>query len=388
MNSPKLRIFLVTSHISMIYATLLAKETQREGQKDILFIDAGKRRKGLLELLTQASGIYNWALFHDFSIPASDSLDYTPTFRQSVMRRIKNWPLISIFYGLLLKRHLKRQDRNYAEMINNVLLPFANEKKEVELFLLTQTVFNRPLQKLFPTAKINYLEHGLPDYFKVLEPGFPKSSLYCVFAEGYKNYLRKRQITTDWVKQLPGLNTFSEISAQLLAKHASTLQLDQLTVPDQPCVFVVMESVEMYNVKPSFPVDYMKRVLQTIPDPSRFHYILKPHPMQSQESISATVRHFQSLGYSFTLLNQASLSNASAEILFSTWKKNIEHVFCLFSAAGFYLSELYAGSATSFWYSTEFMSKHIDNAPRQYKDAFNKARPLIEEVFAEKCKTF
>src|ERR1044071_6798890 len=103
MNSPKLRIFLVTSHICMVYATMLAKETQREGQKDILFIDANNRRRGMIELLAEAAEANDWALFHDFSIPADDSINYTPTFRQSLMRRIKSWPVVKVFYDALLR---------------------------------------------------------------------------------------------------------------------------------------------------------------------------------------------------------------------------------------------------------------------------------------------
>ncbi len=296
--------------------------------------------------------------------------------------------MIKNIYSFFLKGYLDKTDRKYRQELEKVLAPFLNEKKEIEFFLLTQTYLNRPLQQIFPKAKINYIEHGLPDYFNVLDPAFPKGDLYCVFSEAYKHYLEKRGEATDWVKQLPGLSEFSEISKELIAKHSATLQLEKLPVPNQACVFIVLESVEMYLVKPTFPVDYLKRVFAQLKDPARFHYLLKPHPMQSQESIMATTKYFDSIGYNYTMINQASISNASAEVLFSIWKQNTEHVFCVFSAAGFYLSKLYAGEKITFWYSTEFMKKHIDNAPQQFYDGFNKACPLIEEVFSEKCKSY
>ena len=94
MKSRHVRIFLSTSQICTIYATLLAKATRQEGDAAILFIDGSKRKQGLIDLITQTSKIYPWTLLHDFSIPMGEDHDYNPTIGKNITRKFKNWPFI------------------------------------------------------------------------------------------------------------------------------------------------------------------------------------------------------------------------------------------------------------------------------------------------------
>lgn len=388
MNSQRLRIFITTSHAGTVYLTMLARATWREGYSDILLLDASKRRKGSVDIILKTATLHQWALVHDFSLSFDESQGYKPSARKVLTRRVKTWPIIRPIYNVLLRAYLKREDKKYIPLLSNLFEPFDAKNKEVDLFLLTQTALNRKLIQLFPKASINYIEHGTIDYFHVLSPKLPKGNFYGVFAEQYKAYLKKRNISTDWVKQVPDIDKFPAIAEEIIGLLDKTIHFDEIIIPDKPCVFVVLEALDMYYVKPSFWGEYMDRIFAQLPDPAHFHYLLKPHPMQSEESLTATIKHFDAKGYHYTLLNQSSTSMVCAEVLFTLWKKKIEHVFCLFSAACFYPSLLYANEKIKFWYSIEFMTKNIDRAPPYIQADYLKTLPLLEEVFAANCTSY
>ncbi len=384
----EIRIFLTPSHICTVYLSMLARETKTEDQIDILFIDASRRKQGLINVITETSKLHNWNLFHDFSIVESEELDYTPSTRKSFTRKIKNWPIVKNIYNFLLQRHFKSVDQKYRTELQHLLADYSIADAKVSLFMLTQTYLNRPLQQLFPKASINYAEHGIGDYYHILDPNISKGNFYCVFSVAYKRYLEKTGHSTDWVKALPQIASFPTLAGELLVNYNKSIRLDQLIVPEKPCVFVLLEAVDMYQVNYSFWTEYLDQIFSQLETPGKYHYLLKPHPMQSEASLIATKKHLEDLGYSYTLLNHPTLINASAEVIFSFWKDKTEHVFCLFSSGCFYLSKLYAGEKIKFWYSTAFMSKHLGNAPPQFYKSFTESRKMIEEVFAENCIPF
>jgi hypothetical protein len=385
MNSQHIRIFLTTSQISAVYAMMLSEATRSPGDVDVLFADGSRRKKSLIGLISKTAALYKWDLFHDFSIAMEEDFDFNPSTTKSITRKIKTWPLISSIYNLLLERHYARIDKAYRDKLKKVLEPYLNEHTTISLFMLTQTYLNRPLRQLFPNAEINYLEHGMGDYYYMLDPKTPKGNFYCLFAESFKKYLAKKKNASTWVKQLPGLASFSEISNRVIAE-------EKINVPAQsnekPYVYILMEAVDMYNVDESFWVAYMDHILQKVPSPNEYHFLLKPHPVQSQFSITATEEHFKKLGLQYTMLSPNKYGSASAEILFESYSDKTRHVFCLFSSACFYLSQLYKHKKIEFWYSTEFMSRHTGNAPSQFKHHFDGLCPIIEDVFSENCKPY
>ncbi|HLG39299.1 MAG TPA: hypothetical protein VI461_06510 [Chitinophagaceae bacterium] len=232
------------------------------------------------------------------------------------------------------------------------------------------------------------MEHGIGDYFYVMNEQHPKSKMFAVFANGYKNYLLNKRIKSDWVYEITGLSDFHLLAQHLIKKHNRTLCLFEIPAISKPIVFILLEAVDMYNVPESFWTDYLDHILEQLDSPQRFHFLLKTHPVQSKISVVISEFFFQDKNLEYTLLADDKLSSASAEVLFNLWFPNTEHVFCLFSSGCFYLSQLYKDKPITFWYSTEFFSRYIKNAPPQYKIHFEEIRPLIEQVFAERCKSY
>lgn len=386
MNSQHIRIFLTTSQISAVYAMMLSEATKSAGDVDVLFADGSRRKKSLISLIGKTAALYKWDLFHDFSIAMEEDFDFNPSTTKSITRKIKTWPLIRGVYNLLLERHYGKIDKAYRDKLQKVLAPYLNEHTTVSLFMLTQTYLNRPLRQLFPNATINYLEHGMGDYYYMLDPKTPKGNFYCLFAETFQHYLAKKGTASAWVKQLPGLDSFSETAKRVITEEK--IETLHPAATEKPYVYILMEAVDMYNVDNSFWTAYIDHILHKISSPQEYHFLLKPHPVQSQFSITATEEHLKKLGLQHTMLSANKYGSASAEILFESYAGKTRHVFCLFSSACFYLSQLYKHEKIEFWYSTAFMSRHTGNAPSQFKHHFEGLLPMIEEVFSENCKPY
>ncbi|CAN5736593.1 hypothetical protein BH11BAC7_BH11BAC7_32410 [soil metagenome] len=384
MNSPHVRIFLATSQISTVYAMMISKASRTIGMKDVMFLDGSKRRKSLSTLIKNTAEVYNWDLVHDFSILMEEDYDFNPTITKSITRKVKAWPMLRWLYKMLLGKKTAVAELKYRDELKQVLASYLEEGVKISLFLQTRTFLNRSLLQLFPDAEVNYLEHGMGDYYYMLDPKTVKGNFYCLFAESYKRFLAQNGNSSEWVKQLPGISTFAGIAQKLNAQESNPI-----SVPgDKPYIFILLEAVDMYEVKPAFWSEYPDHIFAQLKNPSAYHYLLKPHPMQSSFSIAATKEHFDKQGYCYTLITKPDYITRGAEVLFQQWADKTEHVFCLFSSSVYYLSKLYSDDNITFWYSTEFLSRYISNAPPQYYKLFKEIRPLIENVLVENCKPY
>lgn len=105
MKSRHVRIFLSTSQICTIYATLLAKATRQQGDAAILFIDGSKRKQGLIDLITKTSKIYPWTLLHDFQFPWVKTMIITQQLVKILPENLKIGLLSNQFMISCLKTH-------------------------------------------------------------------------------------------------------------------------------------------------------------------------------------------------------------------------------------------------------------------------------------------
>lgn len=369
--------------------TILARKTKKTDDVDILIIDTGIRRRELITLIKETASLHKWDHFEDLSESVDEQHDFKPDLRKRITRKVKSLPIIKPFYDKSLDKYLGKRDGNYRAILSSVFSKWTkNVNCSCELFLMTQTYLNRPLVQLFPNAAIHYMEHGIGDYYYFLEKEIPKGDFFAVFSKPYSQYLLKTGRTDLKAIPIPGINEFPVIAAGLFNIHTKTLELDKLHIPEKPVIYILLEAVDMYEVREEFWTAYIDHILTKVNTPEKYHFILKLHPMHSKHSLVRTEDYFRKLSLEFSVLGNEKLSSASAEVLFSKWAKNTEHVFCLFSSGCFYLSQLYDGLNIKFWYSTEFFSHYIENAPPQYKNLFVEIKPLLDEVLAEKCTAY
>lgn len=380
------RIFITTSHISCVYMTLFARATKGEDDTDILLVDTGARREGVVRLIREAASQHPWALVHSFSTSVPDDHGFSPSLRKRLTRRWKEAPGVRGIYRHLLGRQERTREARHRMMLSALLGPLVPSGTPVLLFAHTQTYLQRPLQRLYPGASLAFLEHGLGDYHYIMDEGRTTAPFHALFASGFATFLDRRGIDARDIHPLP-MAGWRAMAQDLIRPH--TLELEDRHIPDdRKLVLVLVESVEMYEVPDAFWSAYIDHVLSKLGDTAPFHFLLKPHPAADPASLRRTMEHCQARGLSFTLLDAPLHKSMAAEVLFMQWAGRTEHVFCLFSSACFYLSKLHPDPRITYHFSSAFMDRWTGNAPPMYKQHFEALKPLIAEVFSENCSPY
>ena len=285
---------------------------------------------------------------------------------------------------MLLNRHRKKSIIKEKETFKQLFAGYNTDN--VELNLMTKTGLNQSLLEMFPQATLNYFEHGMGDYYYILEPDLSKGNFYCVFAEGFKKQLNNKHIPHEFVYPLLGDTDFSAIANRIIDTHPKGAEIRKtFSVPDKTVV-ILMESVEIYNVPDNFWTDYIDLCLSKIDAPKEYHFLIKPHHLQSFNAIEITRRYFEKLGLKATFTDNDYAISFSAEVLFCLWKQNARYVFSLFSSSIYYVSKLYADERITYYYGYDFFKNYLHNSPPQFIKIFKGIESVIKEVLSENCK--
>lgn len=380
------RIFLATSHLSSLMMALYARRTAKPNSKDILLVESPRMKSSLLKLIHDTGNVHPWTKIHDFVTTVEDHKDMKPTLRKRLTRQLKSKPVIKQVYRALYQKFLAKEHIKRRKQLAYLLRDHVNDP-EVSLFLLTQTTWNPILKELFPKAHINYCEHGLGDYLAPMLPEF-KGDFYCLFPEAYRRLLAEKNLPYAFIHSLVRSEEFEEASRTIINTHPQSSGIIHSLQLPSPSVLILMEAVEMYHVPKRFWADYLEKCISVIPDPHQYIFLLKPHPIQSKESIEMSKAWLELHNYNYRILDDPTLTGMSVEVLFPAIKEKIHHVFALFSSSVFYLSALYPASSITFHYSYSFMARHTSKAPDMYQRHFKGLEELIKKVFSENCKEF
>ncbi|HMQ75524.1 MAG TPA: hypothetical protein PKE21_04105 [Flavobacteriales bacterium] len=376
-----LRVFVCTSHLSALLLTLYAKRTHLPGQLDHLIVDLGVRRSSVIDAIRMAAGLHEWTRITNLSVEASEEHSFRPGLLRRMIRKWKEAAFIRPLYGLLLQRYQRRSDRRIMQRLAEEL-PTTPPGMTVSLHVHTECQILRSLRTLHPGAEVSYFEHGQGDYIYWNAPGAVPGSLHVLFAHLFRKYLAARGRDATQVHDLDLGVDFAGIAEMLLKPDHYPANFP---VPDSsPIVFVLLEAVDMYQVPDRFWADYMDRIIEDLGDAKDQYFVLKPHPHQSSLSIERTIARLKERGVRHHLLKETHFGIA-AEVSFAAWAPHVSHVYALVSTACFYLSVLYPSERITYHYSTSFLERYTRNAPPMYKRLFGQMKPLIEQVFAERC---
>lgn len=378
------RVFVTTSHISCVFMCLHARHTARPGDRDILLVDIGERHGGMLRIIAEAAALHAWTLYKSFSGEPPEGISYKPSLWKRTVRRLKELPMARGFYRRALAAFEQRRDERYGRLMDELLRPFLGEGEELVVHGHTQTYLNKLIAARHPRAASVFFEHGIGDYIFIQEGGRLRGPMIALFARPFSAYLRRHGMSDSGILPLPMPVPFPEVAGELLTRHSDAQGLPALP-PGKPFVLILLESVELYEVPRRFWAAYIDHVLGALADPQRYHFLLKPHPRASKEALHCTEEHCRALGLSFSLLDEPWQKNMAMEVLFHHWADRTEHVFCLFSSACFYLSQLYPDPHIRYHSSIDFMDAFIGKAPPLFKQQFQAVKPLVKEVFSERC---
>jgi hypothetical protein len=379
-----LRIFVTSSHLSTMLMAIYANKSWQEGYIDILLTDATPRKESLIQLIIGTSKVHSWYRIYNFSPPLNDTVNMKPSLYKTVIRKAKTKPVIKQVYGIFYRSHMKRKLAELTEDVRSTLKDHIGTGNSTELYMLTETILNKPLMEVFPQAEINYMEHGQGDYMYMLEKGL-KGNFRCVFANSYKEFLKKRDIDTSWVKECLLQGDFENASKSFLTHYPvqSDIIKNACSASKKNAV-ILLDAVEIYNVSPQFWNELAEKCVSAIEDPSSTRFIIKPHPAQSYEAMAAIKTYFTHRNIEFVFLDRPELTTMSVEVMFALWREQVSYVLTIFSTSVYYMSEFYPGDI-KYYYSYRFMSRYTDNAPQMYKEHFYGLKDIIKEALAVNC---
>ena len=375
-----LRLFVTSSQICTLYLSVYAKKTAQPGYIDILIIDYTPKKKGLVNSIEQASKIHNWTALVNLSTPVENEVNNKPSLKKRITRKVKTLPLIKQFYGLLLKRYVKKQDARMRSLVREKINPYVqNHQGDVMLGFLTQTALNNALCQLYPTATQNYFEHGIGDYQLVTNPAHTNTNFYCVFADTFGTFVQKRNLPVNVYGFIDAADY--KAACELVIQQDKHLQLSH-TWGEKKLVLLLMDAAEIYHVPTTFWTDYLEKCISLIDNAADYHFLVKPHPAQSNEALQRTEDYFVRSGLSFTLIKNQEAMYAGIELFYHQVHPQVHYVFSTFSSALFYMAHFYSGQ-TTYYFLYDFVEPYFRKGPAQFLDFYYKLDPYFREVFVD-----
>jgi hypothetical protein len=357
-------IAVVTNPLSVIIANHILFD-QVKNTRNILIIDYGKTKKDFRIELSKCIEKRKWHKIIDLSTALPNNADLKPGFQKRMTRKYKHLPIIRAFYKKLQQKALKNIEKNIANKLDSEL-PSDVYTGTIDLFLLTQTYANNVLMKLFPGSSPNYFEHGIGDYAKVGElKNMNNLKFWGIFANEYKIYKHDLEINFNSV-------TFPQ---ELNKTENKQTERDK--------VLILLQNLEIYNLDMRFWRSYFKDIVSNYD--SGTTYLIKPHPLQSNEIMNFVLQFFNEGKFQVNVLPFAK----GIELEFESIQEGLRAVYSPFSSSLYYLNKIYnSNGSIHFYQSIERVYSLINKAPHQYKIHFLENYKMVKEVFGKDCIEF
>ena len=379
-----LRIFLVSSHFSAILQSIYASSTKKEGDIDVLMIDYPPQKKALSLLILNTDFIHKWDLKLNYAPELTDETNMRPSLKKRLTRKAKQLPVLKGIYDKMLSKHMLKFYADFETRIKKDLSGFNIDS--VQLNLLTKTGLNDVLFKLYPSAEVNYFEHGIGDYMYYAQNKIKNGNLFCLFPNEFAAYLKS--INSPNANRINGFvngSLFYDAIQNLEKNNIISNEQELIKLGNSKLVFILIESVEIYEVPSNFWQDCIQLYLSKIDVPEDYTYVLKPHPLQSFEAIEAIENYFKEINLKYILLGNSKFINVGAELIFYFFAKQTKYVFSLFSSSVYYFTKLYPSAEIKYYHGYKLFEKYTKNSPKQFTDIYKGLEPIITNVLAKDC---
>ncbi|MFI5203712.1 MAG: polysialyltransferase family glycosyltransferase [Flavobacteriales bacterium] len=379
-SSQTYRVFVVSNPVSAIHASLLAA-SQEKTHIYVLVLDNSPRKASFSKEIINAASGFAWNSVVDLSISLNETTDHKPSLRKRITRRIKHLPVIKSIYNLLLSNYEAEMEKNAATLLKDKFPGADFSSNKHALYLLTQTRANTVLKNLFTNAPYYYFEHGLPDYlFSQKDNDARNSGIYCLFHKEFKQYLEKRKASAHTFPFV----TESEYISYLERVYRTDERILKLRkeLPAR-CTLLMLQPFEKYELPSSFWFTYIEAI-QKHENP--VCYVIKPHPLQSNETMQQLKSWLQNQPISFILLDEPDQPSLSCEVLYALLKDKFVSVYSPFSYSLYFLAKFLPSNDVSFYHSYNSMEKKFRHSPLQFKNQFLEHKEIIEECFSINCR--
>lgn len=365
------RIFLTTSPLNTLIVSSYASSTKRDEDKDVLILDFLAQKESSVFQIKKLASIHDYNQIHDFTIPLADTSVSNPGIIKKLTRYFKRQPGFKQVYDLLYWFRYRKDVRKFKGMLiaKNIL----NESSQYSVEINTQPLlrFHDPLIELFPTANVNYFEHGIGDYFDIIDS--KKSRRFFPLLESaFRNYLESNGIDSIKIEPLAiDFRNFRHIVTNLFPEISSLNKY-------QNVVLIVTQPLEDFSVSASFWSHFLEGVLAKVGQAERWNYLIKMHPRQNVESIEAITSFLKERNVEFNVIQDNGLNNLALEFLFGALMSHTRYVFTPFSSAIFYLPVLYPDADIAYYYSIKSLRDYSSLTASQYKARWRRIEELLK----------
>ncbi len=384
-HKPSVRVFLVSSQISCLFALMYVKDQALNDCKDVVIIDEGKQKRLMADAMLELLQLHSWYNILDFSKTREEKQVQLEGQWKRLTRKYRNKKWVRPFYRFALNMFKDRQSlRQKKALLQQLNLPAYTAPTEI--FLLTETALNKALHLVFPQAGINYIEHGLSDYMH-LQRGELAGNFYCLFHEEFELQLKKKSnINKLHVLPIYRQEIFYELVSQQLKKLGYSKQLEELIPEGKTAHLLLLQNFEHHGVDPAIHVDFLNKVLNYTGANDEEILLIKLHPLQLPGVVRQLETFLKEKKVSYKILQEEYFQFTGVETLFYLWRKRITKVFTIYSSGVFYLSKLYPESHIEYFYMKDLIRGYMHGFAPDVRLWLNTSLEQMDSVFAANCR--
>ncbi len=372
------RFFITRDYFGTLLMALYAKMTYQEGYNDVLIIQEMAQQKKtdyLIGLIKKTKEFHRWSSIEEY---------YSKKKNIYVIKnRIKKVMIFLRIFNFYLRM---KKDRK-IKLINGLNFDQYNTS-QVEINTLIHGLVCITLLEKYKHAKLNYFEMGIGHYLNFYNKNPKLFNFYSLFFEQYQSFLNRASINSDFVKGYFELIQFENLSRFMLGNNMEFLgQLNPEREGAKSCILILLQNLEVFNAPNAIWDRFIDECLRKVDNPQRFHFIIKPHYMQSYKTVQYFKKVLQKNNVSYTIWNDKHIMQLNIETFFWAIKDKVKYVFSLFSTSIFTLSYMYKNSNINFFYSYDFIADYLVKAPVDIRERYMSFESIIKECLAKNCET-
>lgn len=379
------RIFATSSALNTLYQGIYARHSRQPGDCDILLIDGLWLQDSQRQLIRQAAGIHDFAAIHDFSKAKTEGSGYAPGWRKRWTRHLKTRPGFKQLYDALYGIKQRRENHLWRDKVLTSLSGLPAGASVSALHMQPVLHLNAGLRLAFPGAAVHFFEHGMGDYMDIGQQLRPGDRFHCVFDEGLRQWRSRHGLDPGPVQAALPPEGFEKAAKDFPRLFPQLQQAAALIPPGRPLALILGQPLEQMQVDPAWWDRFMELCLDAAGSPAPL-FLLKPHPMQSAETLLRMQQALARRGAEMVVLDNPLLRSLNVEVLFSLIETRTVLVASPFSSALYYLSKLYPEAPAVFASALAAMMPFTARTPDLYLKRWAAFQEQAAVIFGERVR--
>ena len=383
------RIFVTTSPINVLFQVMYCKQNIIPESEDYLIVYNSKLSQSFIEKLEILANQHSWKkIIYTSPISINQKKNNYNKYFKKITKKIQNNRYSKFIYFIVRSFFEKKNIKKNVSWISKEIP--TNPKSPKELFILTEVpLINSALFINFPTATINYFEHGVSDY--ICLKNFKHSvSFHCLFDREFKNYLKNNNFIYHNITSNYNKDVFYTIAKKYTSNFSKDFnQLFESIEPEKKYALILLQDFENLGISFDIQFKFMDKICKKLEDSLLTSTLLiKPHPKQSIENIKKIEQYLSKKEISFRVLKEPLFQYTSIELFFYLIKSETSHVFSFYSSGLFYLSKLYPETNINYMYTFDYIEDELHKLSPELYSIHNAFINNQKDIFVKNCIEF